>query len=184
MELNAKMPEGCLKSVIVSSIRERIMFNDFKNERGDFNISHVSKVEGSESWDIIYQSGQTNNICECKVRDKMLEWHDNEGWIIEEYKYNKLKQLQQSARNKGNDMRIIYANIFRNAVVIWDLDNVQLNFFERDSKTMTMEDAGRKIKRVAYLTSSQGTTYRYTQNPKKKLAEADRIFYFLFPGEL
>lgn len=184
MELKAKMPEGCKKSVIVASIRERLMMKEFRDARNDFEITHVSKVEGNESWDAIYTSGGTKNIAEIKVRDKTLSSWDHEGWIIEEYKYNKLKEKQAQAKAKGNDCNIIYINIFRDATVVWNLDHTEVNFFNRDSKVMTTEAAGRKIKSVAYLKSESGTVYsEKLTSPGEMIKRSDDTFYFLFPGE-
>ncbi len=158
------------------------MFKDFRDERNDFDITHVSKVEGSESWDVIYLSADTKYIAEVKVRDKKLKSWDHEGWILEEYKYNKLKWLQEKAKAKGNTTSIVYVNIFQDAVVIWNLDNIIPQFFNRDSKAMTTERQGRKIKSVAYLKSTEGTIYNSSSSPAKKMQDAKKIFYFLFPG--
>lgn len=177
-KLNAELPRDINPKVVIASIRERILFKEFRDRQNDFEIKNISKVEANDSWDVIYLSAGTEYLAEIKVRDKALDSWDHEGWIIEEYKYKKLSELQSKSRRP---LTKAYVNIFKDAIVIWDLDKVKPEFFKRDSKQMTVQNKGRVIKSVAYLKSSQGVVYRQKNDINKSNFISIEIFNFLFP---
>ena len=177
-----KIPEHTTPSIILSAIRERVLFTEFSKHVTDFEITHVSKVEGRESWDVIIQSGtsRTNFLIEIKVRDKKMEW---DNWILEEYKYNKLTGLTNTIKSEQMGTKTLYMNIYQNGAIIWNINKEDRpSFFKRDSITSTIEDRGRKDKMVAYLKNKDGIIYNYKNDIKKATEKSKVIFEFMWPG--
>lgn len=176
---STKLPKNFNPSVIKAAIRERLALQSFKEFReDDFKITHISKVEGQESWDAIYLSAGTEVLAEIKVRDKNYKDWDHEGWILEEYKYNALKALQIQSKRP---IKIMYINVFKDAVILWDLDEVKPIFRIRNCKVMTVQNKGKIDKSVALLFSSEGTVYLKENNIEYWNKQSEDIFKFLFP---
>lgn len=176
---NVKLPEGQNPNMILASIRERVLFVEFFKKRNDFDITHISKVEGGDSWDVIINSGNTKAVVEIKVRDKDMGW---DNWILEEYKYKKMQDLIKSDKAKKNNLQIWYMNIFRNGAIIWNITNEKPEFFMRDSKATSAEDRGRKMKSVTYMKNNSGCIYKYNNEMDKALKHSKTVFEFLWPG--
>lgn len=175
---STKLPQNFNPKVIKAAIRERVALQNFKEFRNDFSITHISKVEGQDCWDAIYLSAGTEFLAEIKVRDKnYLDW-DHEGWILEEYKYNSLKALQSRAKRP---LKIMYVNVFKDAVILWNLDEINPIFRIRNCKRMTVEDKGKIDKSVALLFSSEGTIYKKENDIDSWTKTSEEIFKFLFP---
>lgn len=175
---NTELPKGSSENVIKASIRERLMFKEFRNRQNDFKIKHISFVEEADSWDVIYLSGQTEYLAEIKTRDKKFQDWDQEGWILEEYKYNALCELQKKSKRP---LKKTYVNIFKDAVVIWDLDSIELQFIDRECKVMTVENKGKRNKKVALLKSEQGTVYKGNYDISMFTWLSEKIFEFFYP---
>ena len=180
-ELIKKFPEGKNKKVVLAAIRERILFNYFREMYPDFKITHMSKVEGVESWDAVIQSGGTNYLVEIKVRDKEKFW---DNWIFEEYKYNKLIELSATDKAKQNKLQVMYINFFQDGAIIWNQMGKEAPFFfDRDSIKTCIGDKSRTIKSVAYMKNLEGSIYNYKNNIKEVNNKAIEVFKNLWPGE-
>ena len=150
--IQVKLPKRIKLEMVLASIRERILFQKFQENYPDFLITHVSKVEGTEKWDAIINSGGTQIVVEVKVRDKKKEWSN---WILQEDKYSALTALTSSDKAIFCGTKAIYINIFQNGAIIWDINNEQRPyFFMRDSINTTMLDKGRKDKEQQELSGN------------------------------
>lgn len=175
---STKLPKNFNSNVVKAAIRERLALQNFRDIQGDFKITHISKVEGQESWDAIYLSAGTEVLAEVKVRDKNYKDWDHEGWILEQYKYNMLKALQVQSKRP---LKLMYVNIFRDATILWDLDEINPRFEMRNCKIMTVENRGKIDKSVALLQSSEGTVYQMVNDINSWTKTSEEIFKFLFP---
>jgi hypothetical protein len=162
---------------IISSIRERLALQQFMSEN-DFSITQMSSPTSYAKWDAVIISADTEMLLEVKVRD----WNsmDFPDWILEENKYLALKSIQAK---KNRPMVPYYVNVFRDGICLFNLDNLQLDFVDRDSKQSVMtQDGKRKNKSIAMLPLSAGTFYEFPYNFDWLNNKAEDNFKAMFPG--
>ena len=73
--------------------------------------------------DVYYMSGYSQVVAEIKTRDydHTMTWRGTpEGWIFEKGKWNEFKAINKTAHTYSH-----YVNIFRDAMVVWDLTHMK-----------------------------------------------------------
>jgi hypothetical protein len=150
------------------------------NSFQDFKITHISKIEGYDSWDVVYVSGGTNNLAEIKVRNKFIDGYPD--YIIEEKKYNELIRLTSTEKGKNNNLQPVYINFFFDGCVIWNLNEVELEFRMMDMPDNSQTTNYTKSKSCALLRPKDGHIIRYNTDITKRQEEAITIMKFLFPN--
>jgi hypothetical protein len=160
-----------------SSIRERIALDLFKMSRGDFFITRMSHVESKDKWDAEIISGGTPMLLEIKVRD----WKHNshKDWIIEQ---DKADFLLERAKNKRMQ-KPFYINVFRDGVAFWDLQEQEIEFFDRVSKKSVMAQNGeKKEKKIGMLLIDNSAFYPMDINFDELNQKTHDAFKVLYPN--
>lgn len=179
------------KNYIYYSIRERQAFIEWSRQKPDIKLTHISKVEGNEKWDVIFKSGTSFNfLTEIKLRKKYYNdyGYENNGWLLEKNKWDELIKLSQSEKGKQNNIIPLYLNFFKDKIVGWDLTKIKKeDFVEADYSINTVNQINNEItkvktKAVTYLLNKDAIVI---ENYKMDIDSIDykskTIFQFLFP---
>lgn len=180
MENKLKNPSH--QPFILAEIREREMFTYFCSHRKDFEITQMSDIASYRKWDAAIISADTEYLCEVKTRDWMMD--DFGDWILEQMKYDALKDVQKRMyEQRGRHLTILYINIFNDGVLIWNLDKIELNFHVRESKMTQHGNRNKITKQVANLNASAATRYDLNINFDFFNDVSAEKFKLLYPNE-
>ena len=179
---NNQNPENKDIPYIMAAIRERVMFDWFSQNRSDFTLNSYSYVESKASWDVYITSGGTNYLCEVKIREFNSTTFGDEGWILEEFKYNNLIKYINTPKAKQKNAKAFYINIFRDGVVVWEVKKENNYKFKKQwYQNSTVAGTGYREKSVVLLPTSTGTFYPHFYNLFDANRDAQAIFKFLYP---
>jgi len=173
-----KLNEDEYKYALAATIERQSIIN--LNSFNDFEITHISKIEGYDGWDVIYQSGSTINLCEIKVRQKFLSMYNS--FVIEQTKYDKLMELVNTEKAKKNNLQPIYMNFFFDGCVIWNLNQLEVEFKLMDMPNNSQNTKYIKAKPCASLNINDGYIIKYDTQFEERQKEAKTIMKFLFPN--
>ena len=119
---------------------------------------HKDAIKQYSHWDIAYYSGNTMILAEIKEREYASTAFSD--WWGEMYKYNELMALKDKLKLQGKDVKVHYINLFTNDdVIIWELDNIQLDTFKMDLNATTLEDNGTRNKAMYRLWKAQSIVW-------------------------
>ena len=166
---------------VLASIRERILFNNFLNQRKDFEIKNTSPITGYDKWDVVIKSANTPYVIEIKIRDKSMFMY--EEWFLEEIKFSSLTGITSSSRAKELGTKAYYLNIFQDGVLMWEISNeLAPKFTVVYMKKTTAVQSEAIGKRVTHMSRKSATIYSFTNDIYKANKESKDQFRKLLPN--
>jgi len=151
----------------ITSIRERLLLQQFEDKQKDFTIIYTTPVTGYSSFDAIIYSANTWYKVEVKVRDKypLARYND---WLIEKPKYDTLT---------ASTFQTLYINIHSDGVQVWTIKQAtEPNWIYEYNPKTTQGDNRTVSKCNGYLSQFEASIYKSEYNLNQTLQQAENIF--------
>ncbi len=143
------------RQFIIYSIRERLLLNEFLKNRNDFDILHITSVDGYAKYDAVIMSGGTEYIIETKCRTYPIEEYEN--WVIQKDKYDYL-----ISQYHLNGLIPLYVTFTSSGALIWDLTQIkEPEWFIRDLPANSIEECNDIEKIIGYVKKKDSNQYLF-----------------------
>ena len=101
-------------------------------------------------------------------------------FVVEKPKYDKLMELVNTEKAKKNNLQPIYMNFFFDGCVIWNLNQLEVEFKLMDMPNNSQNTKYIKAKPCASLNINDGYIIKYDTQFAKREEEGKIIMKFLF----